>query len=111
MRIDIMGSSWEIIEKKEQEEPRLENADGICDWTTRSIVIRKEADGNLADMSRYIRKVTRHEIVHAFLIECGLDESSAEMPAWARNEEMVDWFARLGPRIGKAWEAAGVAEW
>ena len=89
-----MGAAWTISEKTEQEEPRLENA-----------------DGNLADMSRYIRKVTRHEIVHAFLIECGLDESSAEMPAWARNEEMVDWFARLGPRIGKAWEAAGVAEW
>lgn len=110
MRIDIMGSTWEIIEKTEQEDPRLDGSDGICDWTTRRIIIRKDMDGNLADMDRYTRKVKRHEIVHAFLLECGLDESSNAADAWARNEEMVDWFARLGPRIYKVWREAGAAE-
>lgn len=49
----------------------------------------------------------RHEIVHAFLSECGLNECSGETDCWARNETMVDWFARMGERIYRAWEAAG----
>jgi len=27
--------------------------------------------------------------------------------AWARNEEMIDWFALQGPKILKAWQEAG----
>jgi hypothetical protein len=53
-----------------------------------------------------MRRVVRHEIVHAFLMESGLDESSNPADAWATNEEMVDWFARQGPKIYKAWKEA-----
>lgn len=110
MKIHIMGVEWTICEKSEKEDPRLEECDGLCDWTTRSIVIRKDVEGNLADMEKYIRKVKRHEIVHAFLCECGMDECSARADIWARNEEMIDWFARIGPRITKAWQEANAAE-
>lgn len=107
MKIDIMGSTWTIVEQSEMNDPKLKDCDGYTDWTTREIVIEREAAGNLRDMEVYIKKVKRHEIVHAFLLECGLYECSGETEAWAANEAMVDWFARIGPKIYAAWKEAG----
>ena len=107
MKIDIMGSTWSIVERSESEDPCLKGCDGYADWTTREIVIERETVGNLNDMEVYIKKVTRHEIVHAFLLKCGLNECSGETDAWASNETMVDWIARIGPRIYEAWKEAG----
>lgn len=106
MKINILGSEWTIVERSEAEDKNLENADGYCDWTTRTIVIEREITGSLGNMEYYIRKVKRHEIVHAFLEESGLAECTTAPEAWARNEEMVDWLARIGPKLYEAWEAA-----
>ena len=106
MKISILGSEWTIVERSQNEDEKLENADGYCDWTTRTIVVEREMVGNLGDMDSYVRKVKRHEIVHAFLEESGLSECAYSPEAWARNEEMVDWLARIGPKIYEAWRAA-----
>lgn len=106
-QIGILGARWTIEERRAQDDKRLDTCDGYCDWSTRLIVVEREAEGTLGDMDRYVRKVLRHEIVHAFLLECGLAESTYPAEAWAHNEEMVDWFARMGPRIWAAWLAAG----
>mgnify|MGYP001772066612 FL=1 len=108
-KINILGSEWTIKEQSETENELLKNCDGYCDWTTKEIVIEREFNGALSNMQRYINKVTRHEIIHAFLFESGLSECSGEAEAWAEHEEMVDWFARQGSRIYAAWVAAGVA--
>ena len=110
MKIDVLGTEWSIEERAQTEDNRLNDCDGYCDWTARLIVIEREIDGNLTDMERYIRKVKRHEIIHAFLFESGLAESALPTNAWSRNEEMVDWLARLGERIYKAWKDAGAVE-
>ena len=107
MKINILGSEWTIIERSEAEDKRLDKCDGYCDWTTREIVVEREMQGNLGDMEAYIRKVKRHEIVHAFLEESGLAECSGTSDAWAMNETMVDWIARMGEKIYKAWSDAG----
>lgn len=106
MKINILGSEWTVMERSEADDPRLKDCDGYCDWTTREIVVEREINGNLGDMDAYVRKVKRHEIVHAFLAECGLYECSGETEAWAMNETMVDWFARMGTKIYKAWICA-----
>lgn len=106
----ILRSKWKIEEKSAAEEKRLENSDGFCDWTERRIVVQRETEGNLGDMERYIRKVMRHEIIHAFLFECGLAWNTADGEPWAQNEEMVDWLAYIGPRIYAAWEQAGALD-
>lgn len=108
MILDILGSPWQLVYRSQNVDQRLADCDGYCDWTTRIIVVEKEIEGNLGDMTAYANKVGRHEIVHAFLMECGLAESSAAAEAWAVNEEMVDWIARMGPRIYRAWKQAGV---
>jgi hypothetical protein len=49
----------------------------------------------------------RHEVIHAYLMESGLNESAIGVDSWARNEEMVDWFAIQWPKILKTFEKLG----
>ena len=107
--VTILGKKWRVEYKKMDEDKYLKEgpADGYCDWTTRRIVIGDSMDGSLGDMDRYQRKVVRHEIIHAYLFESGLQESSVGIDAWARNEEMVDWFARMIPDMVKTWTELG----
>lgn len=108
MIVNILGTPWTVERLSVEAEPRLKDADGFSDWTTKKIIVRDEQDiyeGTLEDMDQYVKKVLRHEIVHAFFLESGLHECSGQAEAWAANEAMVDWFARQGVKIYKAWEA------
>lgn len=108
-KVDVLGISYKICFAAEAEDERLSDCDGYCDWSVRQIVVRQETDTDnraLMDMDAYVRKVLRHEIVHAFLCECGLAECSGETDCWAMNETMVDWIARMGERIHEAWRQA-----
>lgn len=109
-KVRILGVEYIIKEQSEKENQRLEGCDGYCDWTRKEIVVEREIEGNLGDMEVYIRKVLRHEIVHAFLVECGLNECSGSVDSWAMNETMVDWLARMGPKIYQAWKEAGALD-
>lgn len=107
MKVNILGTEYSISTVSETEEPRLKEAIGICDWTTHEIILKDEIDSDFGNMEIYRKKVLRHEIVHAFMLECGLDECSLAIDSWSENEEMIDWFARQGPKIYKAWQEAG----
>lgn len=109
-KVNILGAIYTIKEQSESENELLKGCDGYCDWTTKEIVVEREMNGNLADMEVYIRKVLRHEIVHAFLLESGLNECSGYTDAWAMNEAMVDWIARMGQKIHDAWKEAGALD-
>ncbi len=105
MIVDILGTPYAVSIANEKDEPRLEGCDGFCDETTREIFAENYQDdinkpNSKKDLSVQTKKVLRHEIVHAFLFESGLAENSD----WARNEEMVDWFAKQGPKIFKTWK-------
>ena len=106
LKINVLGAEYTIT--KVHSDPRLENIDGICDETTKEIVVETyEGDdgkpGVKAQLDIQRKKVLRHEITHAFLFECGLAENSP----WAQNEEFVDWIAIQGPKIYKAWKEVG----
>jgi len=109
-KISILGVVYTIKEQSEAENELLKGCDGYCDWTTKEIVVEREMCGTLNDMDVYVRKVMRHEIVHAFLLESGLNECASNTDNWAMNEEMVDWIARQGQRIHNAWEMAGALD-
>lgn len=109
-KVDIIGTVYTIKEQSDTENELLKDCDGYCDWTTREIILRREIDGNLGDMEAYIRKVIRHEIVHAFFVESGLDSSAGYADSWAGNESVVDWFARQGQKIYAAWKEAGALD-
>lgn len=108
--VDILGVQYSIVYLTEDEEDRLGGSNGFTDWTEQRIVINKTERGDIANKQRMFRKIVRHEIVHAFLLESGLDYCSLPCDSWATNEEMVEWFARMGERIYKAWKDADACD-
>jgi len=107
-KVNILGSEWSMKFGNEKEYPNLTNADGYIDLSAREIVVddMEASQGQIgakADLEGYQKQVVRHEIIHAFLLESGLDSNSNSADSWAVNEEMVDWFAIQSPKIFKVF--------
>ncbi len=97
-KINVLGATYKIEEIKEQDKFMIENnLCGYCDFYEKKIVV-------LA--SDTTSEKERHELTHAFLYECGLNDSSD----WARNEELIDWLAIQFPKIQALFEKAGVTK-
>ena len=104
MKINVLGTYYSLTEANEQTDERLKGKDGYCDTSTKECVVESMefADSNAkANLPEYKKSVKRHELIHAFLFESGLD-----MCSWADNEEMVDWLASQFPKLAKAFEEA-----
>lgn len=100
MTVDVLGTKYTITESNRIEDNNLENNDGYCDFSTKQIVIDtfKNTPGSMEDLEKYRKQVIRHELVHAFLFESGLDASS-----WGKNEEIVDWIAIQSLKLFEAF--------
>ena len=107
-KIDILGITYKLYYKTREEDERLEHADGYTDDYLKKIVISKKEDFNnrwdQKSIKIYQNKVLRHEIIHAFLYESGLDCNTNKSISWAENEEMVDWFAIQSPKLLKIYK-------
>lgn len=107
-KVNIMGAEYTL--KVCDDEKRLgEHCDGLCDETTKELLVksyREYLDDPTCkqNLQVQVEKNKRHEVIHAFLFECGLAENSG----WAQNEEMVDWFAIQAPKIFKVFQELGV---
>jgi len=107
VKVNILGTEYKIFYKTEEEEHYLETCDGFCDISRKEIVIAQmepNPDTYQVDVEWYRKKVLRHEIIHAFLHESGLEENSNSSDMWARNEEMVDWIAIQFSKIHEAFQ-------
>lgn len=104
MKIDILGTEYELKESNEAQDLRLVARDGFCDTSIKECVVDEMNDTSVEakrNLPEYKKSVKRHELIHAFLYESGLD-----MCSWANNEEMVDWLAIQIPKMVKAFEEA-----
>ena len=93
MKIDILGTTYDVFLSNSVEYPELKQVSGFCDETVKLCVIDSMSRNNVLDklnLNECRNKVIRHELIHAFLFECGLSENS-----WASNEEIVDWIAAI----------------
>lgn len=108
MKINVLGSEWNIEYRNPEMDPRLmENNAGYADPTTQIIVVaNRTQQDDISDYERAKRIYTRHEIIHAFLFESGLG-ANFEHPGYGHEETVVDWFAIQFPKIKKAFEEAG----
>ena len=117
IKIDILGTEYRIEIHKVSEDSYMKEKDlaGYCEEENKLIVV--------ADMSEekyfvgmdekaqeiYRKKTLRHEVMHAFLNESGLSDSSNRFDgAWAKNEEMVDWLAIQTPKIYKTFQKLNI---
>lgn len=101
--INILGEEYKVnTEVSTDEAEYLKEVNGYCDSSIKEITVAKviNSTGTLKDLKKYEDKVIRHEIIHAFLDESGLKENSD----WARNEEMVDFFANQIPKMVKVFK-------
>ena len=107
MKVNVLGEPYTIDIIPAETDPKLEeDHDGYCDTSEKRCVIddlsEAENDRNATgDLKSYRKQVIRHELLHAFLFESGLDVNS-----WAYNEELVDWIAIQFPKIAKAFDEA-----
>lgn len=93
--INVLGTNYRIIPKE------LKNADidGFTDNTAKEIVIRTDNVNNVGDFDFLQKKQLRHEIIHAFLSESGLQCNWQHMEQFGHDETTVDWFAIQSPKI------------
>lgn len=100
--IDVLGTPYRITHASSKEDDQLKTLSGYCITSQKTIVI--EAD-KLKDLDYTEQWVLRHELVHAFLHESGLDK---EAPWGNEGEELfVDWIALQLPKMVKAMKEAG----
>ena len=108
--VNVLGVVYEINVVKRSDDPCMSknNFDGWCDKTSKKICVAAEDDENELDVyEQYLKKIIRHEIIHAFLFESGLGENWSH-PAIGHDETYVDWFAMQYPKISAAFESVGV---
>lgn len=103
--ISVLGTDIRIVFRKEEDDPKLKSLVGYFDGSEHLIVVKELTSDaySLGDLERYQKEILRHEILHAFLYESGLDACSNGTDNWATNEEMVDWFAIQAPKIFKVY--------
>lgn len=101
-KINVLGVNYTIEFKTEKKYPTLKTCAAFCDPTVKKIIIKKikRNEDTVEDLNEYYKKVIRHELVHAFIYESGLDENST----WASNEEMVAWIAIQFDKLNNAFE-------
>ena len=100
MKANILGTTYKIKRKT----LKNANADGWCDNTSKTIVIRKDNYNNVGNFEYLMKKQLRHEIIHAYLSESGLQSNFENCTQWGHNETIVDWMAIQFPKIYKTYK-------
>lgn len=98
--VSILGTEYMI-------EPRAlknEDIDGFTDNTLKLIVIRSDNANNVGDFEYLQKKQLRHEIIHAFMSESGLQCNWQHIEQFGHDETTVDWFAIQSPKIFKVFQ-------
>lgn len=100
-QIIILGQTYSVAYKSRQEDKKLETMDGYTDCFAKKIVICNLNDESkdvecTENINGYIEQVFRHEVIHAFAQESGV------APLNELNEEqLIEWFAIMMPKISK----------
>lgn len=101
-KVNILGTEYTIDIDDELNKTRM---DGLCKEYDKQITVRNVLemlcdDDSIDTKRKRYNEVLRHEIIHAFFIESGLDDYSG-------NEQLVDWIATQFPKMQKAFEEVG----
>lgn len=105
MEISVLGVRYDLKECSKSDPDFPENCDGYTDTSIKKCFVEEMKEHELGmkkDLNYHKKKVKRHELIHSFLYESGLDICCD----WV-CEEMVDWLAIQFPKLQKAFEEAG----
>lgn len=99
-KVNILGTEYKVI----REPFKDKDIDGYCDYTSKEIRIRDDNVNEVGDFDELMRKQLRHEIIHAFFAESGLQENFEHYKQFGHEETIVDWFAIQFPKIMKVFK-------
>jgi len=105
LKINILGTDYEIRKASEKEYPKLSvmNANGLAELYSKELIINAEMNPNsgqeFANFKGFENKVVRHEIIHAFFRESGLVD-------YTTDEDLVNWIALQFPKMLKVFREA-----
>lgn len=98
--VNILGTEYQIVVNT----PMCQslNADGMCKEYDKLIVMREcnrllDADDSYEAKEQRFNEVMRHEIIHAFFDESGLED-------YSQDERLVCWIAKQFPKILQAFK-------
>lgn len=109
--VNVLGTEYSVVMRARSADKRLEGANGYVDSSVRRIVLCEQThdEYTVDDIDWFLKKVLRHEIVHAFMYQSGLASNSCLFESgWATNEEMIDWFAIQSPKIFATYKELGI---
>lgn len=98
--VNILGTEYTI----EPRELKDEDVDGFTDNTSKIIVIRTDNVNDVGDFDYLQKKQLRHEIIHAFMSESGLQCNWQHIEQFGHDETTIDWFAIQLPKIFKLFQ-------
>ena len=96
----ILGTEYAIIYEPFGEK----GEDGFCDYTSKEIHIRNDNENEVGNFEWLQKKQLRHELIHAFLCESGLEANYEHYKQYGHEETMVDWIAIQFPKILKVFK-------
>ena len=83
-----------------------EYIDADCDFFTKTIsVSRAKTFETNGEITLSMKTTIRHELIHAFIFECGLD-SNGNSEHWASDEVCVEFFALQFEKLTKLFNNA-----
>ncbi len=98
--VNVLGTVY-TIHLVSPENTELDEAEGMTYPFRKAIFITNDCP------KEFQKHIIRHEIIHAFLFECGLNNQWEHIPR-GHDEEVVDWIALKFDKIKVAFEEAGV---
>ena len=105
MKINVLGTEYEIIRTTSTEHPELKNADGYCANYEKFILVETDLfkdDETGSDLTKAkaerTKLILRHELVHAFVMESGNQHTSLDL------EPVTHWIASMAPKMFKAFQ-------
>lgn len=116
MTVNVLGTEYIVCFVSYQDDPYFKDHEvaGYCAFYSKNIVICKmkshpdfDDPNDQITATKLEKETLRHELIHAYLYESGLNGSAyISSESWARNEEMIDFFAIQGQKIMKTWQDA-----
>lgn len=101
-KIQILGTEYQIIPSTSSELKKTLPVDGIllglCNFEDKTI----QFDSSLKGPT--LKRILRHETIHAFFDESGLDSQFDP----ACDEALIDWIALQFPKMSEAFKKMGI---
>ena len=106
IKINVLDTEYDVELLDEQDElMKTMNYGGYTDFSIKEIKVLKNIKDDITKQEDHIKcqnNTLRHELIHAFLYECGID-----IGMQFHNEECVDFFAMQFNKLANIFEDAG----